>query len=337
MLKSGQATEEVANQRPIRPNVRHRRHADGTNAAPSGRPLRPPAPAMKGLAAAAPSIAPPCHHRHCHGHLHSGTRHGRGAIHLIPPPPETRFQGQQATPPRPGRCNARGNQQGPQPPTSPRCLPTSSSRLVTAAPINPNPTPRQNPYQCMRVSYSRAQPTPHAPPRRRPMRTPPGPPPPPVPMSPPHLPTSMQLLELRKWARAEPSLEGLVYRPHRESQKNRRLQPAGGWMPQDAWEPMLADALELRGVHLHNLSAPQDHPYVPSRLCETSQAMQRAGRRLWDITRSPPPPRDNPWPPHKRGRADAGRTNATPNHSTLGTPRTRQHDTPDTPSGGALA
>ena len=46
--------------------------------------------------------------------------------------------------------------------------------------------------------------------------------------------THTQLWELRKWARAEPSLEGLVQRPRKGSAENRRLQPSGGRMPQAA-------------------------------------------------------------------------------------------------------
>ena len=40
--------------------------------------------------------------------------------------------------------------------------------------------------------------------------------------------TQTQLWELRKWARAEPSLENLVHRPSKGSAENCRLQPAGG-------------------------------------------------------------------------------------------------------------
>ena len=74
--------------------------------------------------------------------------------------------------------------------------------------------------------------------------------------------THTQLWELRKWARAEPSLEGLVNRPRKGSVENCRLQLAGGLMPQAAWAAMLAHALHPLGVHPSNLCAPQDHPYV---------------------------------------------------------------------------
>ena len=40
--------------------------------------------------------------------------------------------------------------------------------------------------------------------------------------------THTQLWKMRKWARAEPSLEGLVYRPHKGSVENCRLRPAVG-------------------------------------------------------------------------------------------------------------
>ena len=61
--------------------------------------------------------------------------------------------------------------------------------------------------------------------------------------------------------------------------QNCRLQPAGGWMPQAAWEAMLADALHPLGVNPCNLPAPEDHPYVLRRLRETLQETQRDGIR----------------------------------------------------------
>ena len=86
--------------------------------------------------------------------------------------------------------------------------------------------------------------------------------------------THTQLWELRKWARGEPSLEGLIHRFRKGSVENCRLRPAGGLMPQAAWEAMLADALHPLGVHPRNLPAPQDHPYVLRRLRETLQETQ---------------------------------------------------------------
>ena len=53
--------------------------------------------------------------------------------------------------------------------------------------------------------------------------------------------------------------------------ENCRLRPAGAWMPQAAWEAMLADALHPLGVHPRNLPAPQDHPYVLRRLRRPSR------------------------------------------------------------------
>ena len=70
--------------------------------------------------------------------------------------------------------------------------------------------------------------------------------------------THTQLWGLRKWAGGEPSLEGLVHRPRKGSVGKCRLRPAGGWMPQAAWEAMLADALHPLGVQPRNLPAPQD-------------------------------------------------------------------------------
>ena len=136
----------------------------------------------------------------------------------------------------------------------------------------------------------------------------------------------MQLWELGKWAGAEPSLEGLVHRPRKGSMENRRLQPAGGWMPQAAWEAMLADALHPQGVH----PAPEDHPYVLRRLRETLQETRRERRRLWDITPSPTPHTHTPSPPVKRRRTDTGST-----HSNPGALRATQHDAPDPLASGA--
>ena len=142
--------------------------------------------------------------------------------------------------------------------------------------------------------------------------------------------THTQLWELRKWARGEPSLEGLVHRPRKGSVENCRLRPAGGWMPQAAWEAMLADALHPLGVHPRNLPAPQDHPYVLRRLRETLQEAGRDGIRLWDITQSPAPHAHTPSPPHKRRRTDTGDTHNTPEAL-----RATQHDAPDPPASGA--
>ena len=142
--------------------------------------------------------------------------------------------------------------------------------------------------------------------------------------------THTQLWELRKWARGEPSLEGLVHQPRKGSVENGRLRTAGGWMPQTAWEAMLADALHPLGVHPRNLPAPQDHPYVLRRLRETLQETRRDGIRLWDITQSPAPHAHTPSPPHKRRRTDTGDT-----HSTPGALRATQHDAPDTPASSA--
>ena len=104
----------------------------------------------------------------------------------------------------------------------------------------------------------------------------------------------------------------------------------GGWMPQAAWEAMLADALHPLGVHPSNLPAPQDHPYVLRRLRETLQETQRHGIRLWDITQSPALHTRTPSPPGKRRRTDTGGTDSTP-----GALRTTQHDAPDYPTSGA--
>ena len=59
---------------------------------------------------------------------------------------------------------------------------------------------------------------------------------------------------------------------------------------------MLADALHPQGVHPRQLPAPQDHPHVLRRLRETLHATRKEGKRLWDITPSPPPHTDTPVP-----------------------------------------
>ena len=142
--------------------------------------------------------------------------------------------------------------------------------------------------------------------------------------------THTQLWELQKWARGEPSLEGLIHRPRKGSVENCRLRPAVGWMPQAAWEAMLANALHPLGFHPRNLPAPQDHPYVLRRLRETLQETQRDGICLWDITQSPAPHTHTPSPPHKRRRTDIGGIHSTPRAL-----RTTQHDVPDPPASGA--
>ena len=98
----------------------------------------------------------------------------------------------------------------------------------------------------------------------------------------------------------------------------------GGWMPQAAWEAMLADAPHPLGVHPRNLPAPQDHPYVLRRLRETLQETQWDGIRLWDIAQSPTPHTHPPSPSHKRRRTDTGGA-----HSTPGALRATQHDAPE--------
>ena len=142
--------------------------------------------------------------------------------------------------------------------------------------------------------------------------------------------TDTQLWELGRWVRTQPSLEGLLRRPRKRSVENSRLQLAGGWMPQAAWEAMVADALHPLGVHPRNPPPPQDHPYVLTRLQETLRETQRDGIRLWDMTQSPTPHTHTPPPPQKRRHTDAGGT-----HSTPGAQRATQHDAPDPTASGA--
>ena len=138
--------------------------------------------------------------------------------------------------------------------------------------------------------------------------------------------THTQLWELRKWARGEPSLKGLVNRPRKGSVENCRLRPAGGGMLQAAWEAMLADALHPLGVHPRNLPATQDHPYVLRRLRETLQETQRDGIRLWDITQSPARTHTPPHHPTSVGAPTptaptAPQERCTPHNTTRLTPR----------------
>ena len=233
--------------------------------------------------------------------------------------------------PRPEQNGARVHQRHPRPPTDPRCQPTYSKCPATAAtasqPNSEAETVRTYPRVCIRLR-------PHS------LRTPTAQDyeesPRPATATSPHDPitpthahssagghrpahgqwwqrsTHTQLWELQKWARAEPSLEGLVLRPHKRSAESCRPQPLGGWMPQAAWEDMLADALHPLGVHPRNLPAPQDHPYVIGRLRETLQETQRDGIRLWDITQSLSLHTHTPFPPHKCRRTGTGGVHRTP-------------------------
>ena len=215
--------------------------------------------------------------------------------------------------------HTKGNQRRPHPHISPRCLPTSSKCPITAATIDPNQTLGQSPYPPVQVSaYIRAPPTPRAPPRRKTARTPLGPPRPPVPMTPPRAPTPTPtatpkatdpLLDrggssgghaavaAAEVDPAEPSLEGRVCQSFRETTENRPLHPAGGWMPQDVWEAMLANALHPQGVHPGQVPAPQDHPRGLKRLWETRQATQE-GRK------APVGHHAKPSPTHRHTLAD---------------------------------
>ena len=73
----------------------------------------------------------------------------------------------------------------------------------------------------------------------------------------------------------------------------------GGWMPQDAWKAMLANALHPQGVHPREIPAAQDHPYVLRGLQDRLHATRRERRRLWDIIPRPTAPTDTPSPPCK--------------------------------------
>ena len=77
------------------------------------------------------------------------------------------------------------------------------------------------------------------------------------------------------------------------------LWPARGWMPQDAWEAMLADALHPQGAHSGQLPAYGNHLHVLRRLWEGLLAMQKEGNFLWDIIPSQPQRTNTPSAPRK--------------------------------------
>ena len=182
-------------------------------------------------------MAPPCLHRHRRHILHGGTRQGRSTMHLIPSPPKTRIQGPKPT------LNRTRAQQGPAssvpnrlpaPDFCPRPtdallpplsrIPTGPAESMSAYPqvrVRPRPahSPRTPPAQDYESSPGPATATsPHEPTRRTHDHAhAPG-----QGHGPVHGPwwqrwTHTQLPELQKVARAEPPLQGLVRRPHRES------------------------------------------------------------------------------------------------------------------------
>ena len=124
--------------------------------------------------------------------------------------------------------------------------------------------------------------------------------------------THTQLWELRKWARGEPSLEGLVHRFRKGSVENCASGRRGGGCRRPHGKP----CWPMRSTPWESTPAtsprPKDHPYVLRRLRETLQETQRDGIRLWDITRSPAPHTHTPSPPHKRRRTNTGGTHSTP-------------------------
>ena len=201
------------------------------------------------------------------------------------------------------------------------------------------------------LAYPRSPHLPAPPlPAHRTTRNPPGPPPPSVPTTPSHPPTPTPPSQTAAPPRdsdggAGPTRSsGSWESGPRQSVPSRawstgpargrwttcRLQPAGGRMPQAAWEAMLAHALHPLGVHPRNLAAPKDQRYVIRRLRETFQETQRDGIRLWDITQSPAPHTHTPSPPHKPQRTNTSGTDSTP-----GALRATQHDAPDPPASGA--
>ena len=131
-------------------------------------------------------------------------------------------------------------------------------------------------------------------------------------------------------ARAGTCLEYLVRQPSRYTTENRCLRPAGGWMPQDASEAMLADALHPQKIHPHQLLAPQDRPDVIKRLREAVKATQKGGRCLWDITPRQPQHTDNPLQPRRRRSTNTGDAATIPTLR-IQTPRAPHRRTRPTP------
>ena len=113
--------------------------------------------------------------------------------------------------------------------------------------------------------------------------------------------THTQLWELRKWARGEPSLEGLVHRPRKGSVENCRLRPAGG-----------------------GCRRPHGKPCWPMRSTP------------WESTPATSPrPRTTRMSSGACGRPSRKRTDTGDTHSTPGALRATQHDAPDPPASGA--
>ena len=108
-------------------------------------------------------------------------------------------------------------------------------------------------------------------------------------------------------------------------------------MPQDTWEAMRADALHPNGVQPGKIHAPKDYQQILRTLGETLQMTRKEGKRLWDITASPPPRTNIPSPPRKRRRTDTGSADTALTRSTQGTQRATQQEAPEHPAGGAPA
>ena len=221
-------------------------------------------------------------------------------------------------------CIRRSSQQCPLPHSSPRCPPMSSRCPTMAAAACPTPTLMQSPHVHVRLSaYTHTTPNPLALPRRRTTRRHmlPGPPPPPGPTTPPRTPmptctltpTSQAMQPCtRPWtmvAAQDPfaavraaqncvglvglSLQDGVRRPRRDNGENPQLRLVGAWIPQEAWESLLANALHSQGVHPHlrTTSLSESTCWGPSRRC-----------------RSPPPRISSPSPIRKRPCTDTGGT-----------------------------
>ena len=127
-----------------------RRRADSANPAPRVRPLRPPAPAIQGPAAANPALRPPAI-ADAAATIFRAERATAGA-RRTPSQPHPKSATLVHRPSRTGPEHRQGQQAASRPPFQLRCLPASRRCPVTAANMDPNPTPMQSISICPRVS-----------------------------------------------------------------------------------------------------------------------------------------------------------------------------------------
>ena len=140
--------------------------------------------------------------------------------------------------------------------------------------------------------------------------------------------THTQLWELRKWARGEPSLEGLVHRPGKGSVENCRLRPAGGgcrrphgkpcWpMRSTPWESTPATSPRPRTTRMSSgaCGRPSRRHSETASACETSLKAQ---------PRTSTAPQE-PCAPHNTTRLTPRPAAPPPNHVTQQTTTAGRH------------